>query len=339
MQTSKKALDEKDSILRKYKSSTDVYRKIFICIFKKLGQFSQVLSSFKETNQENESNYAEIISSIEKEAKSIMDLFSSLSEGVEANGNIEELLNHLNGFLESIENKITKLITNLLNTKIKKNGISNLIDEVLSEEKIEFFSKEIIEENKSLRKLLENKTNLLEDYLKKPDLNLFEEYEILNKKQNQEIIALNNKLEEMKYSTRRVKQKLASSPYLPFIIVKDFDTVNIKTHNCLCFYCGFEINNPTTNNEGNSTSNNCIGSNTQVSNINNTNHKDFSNNSQIINSNNPPPENSYKDKNNIEDTEIANNNINLPNANQNKNQDIEMKDISNSNNINKNGGK
>jgi hypothetical protein len=172
----------------------------------------------------------------------------------------EELFISLNTFMESIENKITKLITNLFNSKVK-NEISKLIDDVLNDEKIEFFSKEIIEENKSLRFSLEKNTKLLEDVIKNPDLKLFEEMKILTKKQEEEISALNKNLEEIKDLNKRVKQKLASSPYLPFLVVRDFETLKIKEHNCLCFYCGFDINKKT---EINVVNNN----NTQINNSN-----------------------------------------------------------------------
>ena len=148
MHFSKKALDEKDNLLSKYKVSNDALRKFFICIFNKLSQFSQILSSFPESEDETKSNYSEIISQISKDSKHTLDLFSKVSGGLEMSGQHETVLNSLNELLESIENKFTKLITNLLNTKVNVNQISKLIDDVLNEEMVEFFSKEIIQENK-----------------------------------------------------------------------------------------------------------------------------------------------------------------------------------------------
>jgi hypothetical protein len=313
LQSTKKALDEKDFLLRKYKSTTDNFRKMFICIFNKLSQFSLILSSFKESNEENQSNHAEIISQISKDSKGIMEVLPKFSEGFDSSkGQHEELIKSLNDFMESIENKIKNLISNLLNTKVKKNEISKLIDGVLNEEKIEFFSKEIIEENKSLRILLENNTNLLENVIKNPDVNLLEEMKILSKKQNEEIAAVNKQLEEMKNSTRRIKQKLASSPYLPFIIVKDIETVNIKSHNCLCFYCGIDIvkeNEVSGNANAVACSNNNNNSNnTQI--INGINYTSLSQENKIL-----------KDNEDID----RNNRKNLPSPS----QDVEMNDITN----------
>lgn len=243
MKSAKKSLDEKDILLNKYKSTTHNFRSIFICIFKKLTQFSQVLSlsNSKSVIPNDLQNEIISLSQISKDSEGILEMLNKFPEEFDSTGSQQEVLNSLTGFMESIENKITILITNLLNTKVKKNEIKLILDGVINEENVEFFNKEIIEENKSLRILLDKNAYLLENIIKNPDLNLFEEMKILTKKQNEEILALNKQLEEMKVSTKTIRQKLASSPYLPFIIVKDIDTVKIKQHNCLCFYCGFDI--------------------------------------------------------------------------------------------------
>ena len=54
---------------------------------------------------------------------------------------------------------------------------------------------------------------------------------------------MNEKIEELKETNKKTKIKLSASPYLPYIILDEAKSVNLKTHNCLCYYCGFEINN------------------------------------------------------------------------------------------------
>jgi len=350
LNSAKKSLDEKDILLNKYKSSTDNFRKLFICIFKKLSQFSHVLSSFKETKYSIHIEYSDIISQISKDSEGILNMLPKFFEGFDSTGVQEEVLNSLNSFMESIENKITILITNLLNTKVKKNEISKLIDGVINEEKIEFLNKEIIEENKSLRILLDNNTYLLENVIKNPDLNLFEELKIINKKQNEEIYDLNKQLEEMKASTKSIRQKLASSPYLPFIIVKDIDTVKIKQHNCLCFYCGFDLIKEKENEENGSKSSKNIGiisftnnNNTQIINgINNNPLKPQSQSHSSINFNHSHSHIQLQENKALKDIEeIENKNKIYLNSTSNPNsnfisQDLDMIDSSNTNLNNKN---
>ena len=105
----------------------------------KLSQFSQVLCSFKETKSYEENSihiqYSDIISQISKDSEGILNMLPKFSEGFDSTGVQEEVLNSLNSFMESIENKITILITNLLNTKVKKNEIlSSIIEKNTSDQ-------------------------------------------------------------------------------------------------------------------------------------------------------------------------------------------------------------
>jgi len=146
--------------------------------------------------------------------------------------------------LESIENKLTKLITNLINIKKSKNfnQITKFIDEGISDEMVEFYNKEIIEENKNLRKELGKMKDILQESINKCNVNETENLKIHLGTKTQEIIELNKKIEELKKLNRQTKQKLNSSPYLPYIILEGMNSGSIKNHNCLCYYCGFEIN-------------------------------------------------------------------------------------------------
>jgi len=155
-----------------------------------------------------------------------------------------EFVSELSLHLESIENKLTNLITNLLNTKSSKNNsqITKFIEEGINDEMVEFFNKEVIEENKKLRKEIDKIKELLEETIKKNNLNENEILKINLENKTHELNNLYKKLEEMKIFNRQIKQKLSSSPYFPFILLEGASAVSVKNHNCLCYYCGFDIN-------------------------------------------------------------------------------------------------
>lgn len=173
---------------------------------------------------------------------------------------LDDLVSDLSMHLESIENKLTNLITNLLNTKLSKNNnqITKFIEEGLNDEMVEFFNRETIEENKKLRKELDKIKDLLEETIKKNNSSETEYLKINLENKNLELDKLNKKLEEIKVLNRRIKQKVNSSPYLPYILLEGTNNSNVKNHNCLCYYCGFDINSKENEQPNESSNNNQI---------------------------------------------------------------------------------
>ncbi len=206
--------------------------------------FSKSLSALEQENENKSFQSLEKCLDFSNESSKVFQLLDNILKGSESPQELGAFVSELGVHLESIENKLTNLITNLLNTKLSKNNslITKFIEEGINDEMVEFFNREAIEENKKLRKDLDRIKELLEDAIKKNNLNENEFLKINLENKTQELKDLNKKLEEIKLFNRLVKQKLNSSPYLPYIMLEGASAVNAKSHNCLCYYCGFDVN-------------------------------------------------------------------------------------------------
>lgn len=178
------------------------------------------------------------------ESNKSFQLLDKIVKSFDSPHELEGFVSDLNVHLESIENKLTNLITNLFNTKLSKknNQITKFIEEGLNDEMVEFFNREAIEENKKLRKELDKIKDLLEDIVNKNNSNETEILKINLENKNLELKELNRKFEEIKILNRQIKQKLNSSPYISYIVLEGANTTNVRNHICLCYYCGFDIN-------------------------------------------------------------------------------------------------
>ncbi len=248
MQECRKELEDKNLQISKLKYSNESFSKYFICILKSLKNFSKSLCIIEPEDENKNFNLAllsfDAYLDFSKESNKAFNLFDSILKGFDSNQEQENFNFELNFLLESIENKLTKLITNLLNTKISKNfnQITKLIDEGISDEMAEFFNKEIISENQSLRKETDNIRIMLEENNKKYFYSEFEYLKISLDTKNKEVNQLKGKLEEIRMQIRQTRQKLSSSPHLPYILIEGSSYLDkTKVHNCLCYYCGFEI--------------------------------------------------------------------------------------------------
>ena len=107
------------------------------------------------------------------ESNKAFQLLDNILKGTDSPHELGAFISELGVHFESIENKLTNLITNLLNTKLSKNNsqITKFIEEGINDEMVEFFDKEVIEENKRLRKELDKIKELLEEIMKKNNLN------------------------------------------------------------------------------------------------------------------------------------------------------------------------
>lgn len=245
LQESKKAIEEKSFLISKYKKANVSISKFFISIIKSLSNFSKCLSLFNQIKDEKPAiKSLESFLDFSNETDHSLKIFNKVLQASDTPEEQDAFCSELGVYLESIENKLTNLINNLLNTKISKNNnqIEKFIDEGLSNEMVEFLNKEIIEENKTLKKDLLAFKNLLDEQFKTTDYKTqIESLKIELENKNKEICDLNQKMDEIKVLNRQIKQKLNASPYLPYIILEGSASINIKSHNCICYFCGFDI--------------------------------------------------------------------------------------------------
>lgn len=209
-----------------------------------MANFSKSLSAQAQENENKSLQSFEKCLDFSNDSSKVFQLLDKIVKGSESPQELGAFVSELGVHLESIENKLTNLITNLLNTKLSKNNslITKFIEEGINDEMVEFFNKEAIEENKKLRKDFDKVKELLEDTIKKNNLNENEILKINLRIKTQELNDINKKLDEIKLFNRQVKQKINSSPYLPYIMLEGASAVNAKNHNCLCYYCGFDVN-------------------------------------------------------------------------------------------------
>lgn len=245
LQETKKAIQDKNILISKSEKANDSLFKNFISFCKFISNFSKCLSIFSQVEDKSFIATFENLLDFSNESNNSIKLLEKIRDGSASPQDQEIFDRKLKECLESIENKLTNLITNLLNTKISKNNnqIPKLIDEGLNDEMVEFLNKEITQENKNLRNELKKLKDLIEVELRQ---NNQEEIQFLKfelAKKNEIISEMNEKIEELKETNKKTKIKLSASPYLPYIILDEAKSVNLKTHNCLCYYCGFEINN------------------------------------------------------------------------------------------------
>lgn len=209
-----------------------------------MANFSKSLSALAPGMENKSFQSLEKCLDFSNESNKVFQLLDKVIKGADSPQELEEFVSELKVHLESIENKLTNLITNLLNTKLSKNNnqITKFIEEGINDEMVEFFNKEVIEDNKKMRKELERIKELLEETIKKNNSNETEFLKINLENKSKELNDLNKKLEDIKVVNRQIKQKLNSSPYLPYILLEGANAATVKNHNCLCYYCGFDIN-------------------------------------------------------------------------------------------------